>query len=368
MILRSILAAGSLAAAACAPALQAQPAFPLVDASARMERIGDGVFVIIHDDATEEWPHGNTGVVVGDDGVLVVDAAYLPSRARADIALIRAVTDKAVRYLVYTHWHFDHNNGAIAYREAFPQVVVVSERETRELAVLNSTWWARRSARADQPKKMALAELERQLAAGRDTGGKRLSVEARSRLERNIRQRRAELDELSSLQVVTPDLAFDKELTLQLGRRQIHLRDWGRANSPHDVTVHVADARVLFAGDILVQAPVPYFFESWPVPWVEVLRALEAVPVAALVPGHGPVLPDHTYTRQVRGLLETAIARVTAMVREGRSLEEVQRDLDLSDVRRGVPEWAPAERDEDWQTTTRGLIERTWRGVRGQGG
>src|SRR5215212_9834228 len=98
------------------------------DPGARLERVADSVYVIIHDDATDQWPHGNTGVIVTSDGVLVVDATYLPSRARADIALIRTVTAQPVRYLVYTHWHFDHNNGAIAYRDSFPAVTIVSER------------------------------------------------------------------------------------------------------------------------------------------------------------------------------------------------------------------------------------------------
>ena len=44
------------------------------DAGARLERVADGIFAILHDDATDQWPHGNTGVVVTDDGVLVVDA------------------------------------------------------------------------------------------------------------------------------------------------------------------------------------------------------------------------------------------------------------------------------------------------------
>jgi glyoxylase-like metal-dependent hydrolase (beta-lactamase superfamily II) len=341
---------------------------PIADAGARMERIADDVYAIVHDDATEEWPHGNTGVVIGEDGVLVVDSTYLPSRARADIALIRSVTEKPVRYLVYTHWHFDHNNGGQVYRESYPGVKIVSERATRDFIDLNGTWWARRSGRADQPKKIALAELEKQLADGVDAGGKALSGAARTTLERNIAQRRAELDELASLVVAAPDLLFDDRLTLRLGTRRVELRDWGRANSPHDVTIYVPDARVLFAGDILVQSPVPYFFESWPLPWIDVLRGLEAMPVAALVPGHGPVMHDHAYTRQVRALLEATTARVREMAREGKSLEEIQRDLDLSDVRRTVPVWAAPERDEDWRLTTRGLIERAWRGVRGQGG
>lgn len=69
------------------------------DEGARVEQVADGVYVILHDNATEDWPHGNTGVVIGETGVLVVDSTYLPSRARADIALIRKLTDKPVRYL-----------------------------------------------------------------------------------------------------------------------------------------------------------------------------------------------------------------------------------------------------------------------------
>lgn len=341
--------------------------FPIRDAGARMERVGADVYSIIHDDATEEWPHGNTGVVVGDDAVLVIDAGYLPSRARSDIALIKTVTDKPVRYLVYTHWHFDHNNGASAYVEAFPDITIVSERATRDFIDINSTWWARRSVRADQPKRMALAELEQQLASGKDGEGP-LSREDRERLIRNIEQRRNELAELGSLKVVLPTLLFERELTLQLGQRRIELRDWGRANSPHDVTVYVPDAQILFAGDVLVQAPVPYFFESWPAPWIEVLRNLESIPINAIVPGHGPTLTDHTYTKQVRLLLESTMSRVAAAAREGRSLEEIQAQLDLSDVRNQVAPWRGAQHDEDWKITTRALIERAWKAVRGQGG
>jgi glyoxylase-like metal-dependent hydrolase (beta-lactamase superfamily II) len=351
-----------------ASAALAQPSLPLRDAGARMEQVADGVYAIIHDDATDEWPHGNTGVVVGEHSVLVVDATYLPSRASADIALIRSVTDEPIRYLAYTHWHFDHNNGAIAYKEAYPDLAIVSERETRDFVVLNGTWWARRSIRTDQPKMVALAELEKQLAARAGPEGDRLSPDAIGTLERAIQRRRAELEELGTLTVVAPNVVFDRELTLDLGGRLVQLRDWGRANSPHDVTIFVPDARVLFAGDILVQAPVPYFTESWPVPWIDVLRQIEAVPAAAIVPGHGPVFRDHTYTRQVRAVLEAVTARVAAMAKQGRSLDEIQNELDLSDVRAPVAAWSGTERDEDWEVTTRTLIERAWRGVRGQGG
>src|SRR5262245_3055310 len=81
----------ALAAAASLAPLAAQAADDVVasDDGARMLRLAGNVYVIEHDDATDEWPHGNTGVIVGRESLFVIDSGYLPSRARADIALIR---------------------------------------------------------------------------------------------------------------------------------------------------------------------------------------------------------------------------------------------------------------------------------------
>jgi glyoxylase-like metal-dependent hydrolase (beta-lactamase superfamily II) len=268
----------ALAAAASLAPLAAQSASDVVasDDGARMLRIAGNVYVIEHDDATDEWPNGNTGVIVGRTGLFVIDSGYLPSRARADIALIRRISDKPARFLMTTHWHFDHNNGASAYRDAYPGVTLLAERNTARWIELNQEYW------------------------------KALST---------------------------------------------------------------ARERILFAGDILVRSPLPYVGASWPVHWVSVLRDLEAVPAAAIVPGHGPVQADHAYTRAVRELLEATLERVEALVRAGRSLAEVQDMLALDDQRQRVPDWnGPAVSADDWTYTRRTLAERAFMGVRGQGG
>lgn len=337
------------------------------DSGARMERIADGVYVIIHGDATDEWPHGNTGVIVDEEEVFVVDATYLPSRARADIALIKSMTDKPVRYLGYTHWHFDHNNGGIAYREAWPGVTIVSERHTRGFIALNSVWWAKMSAAPGSARRASLAKLEAELASGRDSAGTALTSDQKSKTATAIRQRKSELEELASLKVVPPNLVFDNELTLQMGKRRIVLHDWGRANSPHDVTFYLPDERLLFAGDILVQSPLPYLGASWPVSWIDVLRQIEAMSLSTIVPGHGPVMHDFGYVRQVRALLEAATSRVGAMALEGKTLDQIQGSLRLDDVRAGTPAWRDLGLDGDWAYSVRILLERAWRGVRGQG-
>jgi cyclase len=338
------------------------------DPGARLERVGDGVYVILHNDATDEWPHGNTGVIVGDDGVLVVDATYLPSRASADIALIRAITSKPVRYLAYTHWHFDHNNGGIAYKRAFAGIGIVAERESAGFIMLNQIWWSKMSTAPGSARRAGLDTLAARLARGQDSTGKPLLADARAKLEKAVRQRKGEQEELASLEVAPPNLLFEKQLTLWLGKRRIELRDRGRANSPHDVTIWLPDDRILFTGDILVQSPLPYVGASWPVPWIEVLKDLEATPIVTLIPGHGPVMHDHAYTRQVRALLEAATSRVSDLARQGKTLDQVQAGVDIEDIRRATPVWQGDSLDADWADNQRVLIERAWRGVRGQGG
>ncbi len=115
-----------------------------------------------------------------------------------------------------------------------------------------------------------------------------------------------------------------------------------------------------------MQSPLPYSGVSWPVPWVDVLRRLEAVPIAVMIPGHGPVMRDHAYTRQVRALMEAVTSRVDSMARRGMTLDQVQAAMNLDDVRRATPVWQGAKNDEDWKFTVSTLTERAWRGVRGQ--
>lgn len=339
------------------------------DAGARLTRLAGNVYVIEHDDATDEWPHGNTGVIVGRDGVFVIDSGYLPSRARADIDLIRRVTDKPVRILFTTHWHFDHNNGASAYRDAFPGLTVLAERNTARWLELNQAYWKALSTAPDSARREALAQLESGLAGGTGPDGTQLDAPARARLEIAIAHRHGELAELAALEVVPPTQLFDGRLSLDFGGTRIEIEDRGPANSPNDATVWLPEERILFAGDILVRSPLPYVVASWPVHWARVLRDLEEVPARFVVPGHGPVMSDHSYTRSVRELLEAALERVDSLVRKGRSLPQVQHELELDDLRSRVADWhGSGVSDADWDYTRRTLAERAFVGLRGQGG
>ena len=339
----------------------------LRDDGARVIRVAPDAYAIIHDDATDEWPHGNTGVVIGDDGVLVIDSDYWPSRARADIALVRRLTSRPVRWLVNTHWHGDHTHGNAEYREAFPGLHVVSARENGRLIDVNLARWPRQATLPDSPKRAALARLEATLAAGRDSAGRALPAAERDSLARVVRMRREELAQLAAVRVVAPDTLFDGALTIMLGARRVELVNQGRANSPADVTVWLPADRVLFTGDIVV-APIPYLGMSHPSHWAQVLRRIEATPVAVLVPGHGEPMRDLTYVRTVRTALETAMARVDSLFRQGiGTADAVRAAIPLDDLRALFPVNGRSMSDADWAATRRTLADRAWACVIGYG-
>jgi len=343
--------------------LKAQ-SYPVVakDSTAFMQKIDNGVYVIIHENATDEWPHGNTGVIIGDDAVFIVDACYLPARARADIRLVRSVTKKPVKYLGITHWHFDHNNGIVAYTDSFPGIQIITERKSADYMEINSKWWARSSAKENSVKKTILAGLEKELARGRDTvTGFAFSEQEIIKKKKLIAQRKNELDELTNLKVVRANKLFDKEMIIQLGNREVVIKDWGKANSVHDITYFLPSEKILFAGDIIVQAPIPYTFESWPISW------LEKMPLKMIVPGHGPVLHDFSYTKLLREFFASAISKAKKALAEGLTLNQLKASADFSEFRKGVWKRSEDAPDADWDAITAALIERAWRCVRGQG-
>ena len=337
------------------------------NAGSRMQKIGKDVYAIIHDDPTDQWPSSNTGVIIGEKYVMVIDANYLPSLAETDIELIKKITTKPVKYLVYTHWHMDHNNGGSVYAETFPGIEIIAQRMTAEYIAINSPWYAKRETAERSAKRLSLQRLEQTYEGGRDSSGKEFTAAESASLADVIRKRKNELFEFETLKVIKPNRVFEESLTIDLGNRKVVIKDWGRCNSPHDATIYLPADQILFAGDMITQTPQPFTFESWPVSWAKTLKLVEKIPVKALVPGHGPVYNDHQYTRKMRELLDAAIARVKELLEQGTPVDKIPPLVNLDHLRTGV--WNTGlNPDPDWQSVINALIDRTIKCVRGQGG
>jgi cyclase len=344
----------------------------ITDSGARVERIAEGVFAIIHDDALKswpaggtDWPHGNTGVIVGDDGVLVIDATFHPSRAVADIALIRRLTNKPVRFLVNTHWHGDHTHGNGVYKDSFPNIRIISSRPNRDWIRVNQLRFRARSTQASYPSRELLSQLEGMLSRGTDSAGTPLTAERRATIQRFVVERRADVDDMPKMKSAPPDSVFDGRLTITLGRRRVELRDRGHANSPSDVTVYLPTERVLFTGDIVVH-PIPYAFASYPKPWIPVLRDLEAMAPAFVVPGHGPVMRDVSYIRLVRELIEHVATVTEPFVVRGATADSARLGIDLTIWRRRFdPQLSPVLTEMWEESIVNSLVPRVFLCIQG---
>ena len=123
----SVLATAMLLVASFLAAQEAAPAgIPAAMSKYETVQLADGVYAFVSAAGGEAIVTGNSLVVIGEDGVLVVDSGHIPSLTARQIAQIGKWTDKPVRYLVNTHWHPDHNAGNGLYKKAFPGVQIVS--------------------------------------------------------------------------------------------------------------------------------------------------------------------------------------------------------------------------------------------------
>jgi glyoxylase-like metal-dependent hydrolase (beta-lactamase superfamily II) len=293
-----------LVAAAGAAPTSAQELFSL-------EKVAEGVYAAL---ARPRTPiNCNAAVVVYDEGVLVVDTHSRPSSAKALIAQIASVTDKPVRYAVNTHFHWDHAQGNKAYPVAFPrQVAIVASEATREnLRVLGME---RVKGQLESAPKQ-IADLRARLGAATDAA-------ARAELEDQIAQQEDYLKELQSLELVLPDVTFDKSLILHRPGMDIVLLFLGRGHTSGDIVAYLPKQRVVATGDLL-HGWMPFMGDSYPPEWVATLDALGKLDFDHIIGGHGTVKPKSHLT-MFRNYLADLIDETRRARGRGETLAEAQ--------------------------------------------
>ena len=228
----------------------------------------------------------NTGIVVGDNAVLVIDTQATPVMAQDVIRRIREVTDKPIRYVLMSHYHAVRVLGASAYAADH----VIASRDTYDLIV------------------------------------ERGAQDMKSEIERFPRLFRA----VESVPGLTwPNLVFKGEMTLWLGALEVRILQLGRGHTKGDTVVWLPSEKVLFSGDLVEYEATPYagdaYFEDWPA----TLDAIAALAPEKLVPGRGAALKTPEQVRAglagTRSFISDLYATVKAGVAEGQDLRTVYR-------------------------------------------
>jgi cyclase len=299
-------------------------------AERKVTQLADGVYEIEHKNAHVGVQSGNTTVIIGDRQVFVVDAGFMPSVAREDIAQIRQWTNKPVSFVLTTHFHNDHNFANRAYMEAFPAATFIATVEAKKDMDRYGPTTEIREKQIDAP-------YQRMLDSGKNADGTPLSVADRTEVKDFLAQRAPVMAEIAKTQFQSATLAFDHDFSIDLGNREVQVKFLGRGNTAGDAVAYLPKERIVAAGD-LVGYPLTYMFDGYPSEWIQTLDKLAQLDATAIVPGHGPVLHDKTQIYLVRDFMKSAVDQMNdALGKSGHgkfsSLDEIKGKIDLTPFR-----------------------------------
>jgi glyoxylase-like metal-dependent hydrolase (beta-lactamase superfamily II) len=242
----------------------------------------------------------NTGIVIGDDAVMVIDTQATPAMAQDVIRRIREVTDKPIRYVVLSHYHAVRVLGASAYQ---PQHVIASQ-DTYDLIV----------ERGEQDKASEIGRFPR--------------------LFRNV--------ETVPPGLTWPTLTFTGRMTLWLGKLEVQLLQLGRGHTKGDTVVWLPQDRVLFSGDLVEFDATPYAGDAYFQDWPKTLDNIAALKPRALVPGRGAALQDEAEVAKglagTRAFVSELFASVQAGAKAGKDLKAVYRET-YDRLKPGYGQW-----------------------------
>ena len=242
----------------------------------------------------------NTGIVIGDDAVMVIDTQATPAMAQDVIRRIREVTDKPIRYVMLSHYHAVRVLGASAYR---PEHIIASE-DTLSLI----------KERGEQDKASEIGRFPRLFRA----------VES------------------VPPGLTWPTITFTGKMTLWLGRLEVQLLQLGRGHTKGDTVVWLPQERILFSGDLVEYDATPYAGDAYFTDWPQTLDNIAALKPAKLVPGRGPALETEAQVAaglaSTRSFIADVYASVKAGAAAGKDLNTVYRET-LAAVRPKYGHW-----------------------------
>ena len=226
----------------------------------------------------------NTGVVIGDDAVMVIDTQATPVMAQDVIRRIREVTDKPIKYVVMSHYHAVRVLGASAYGAQ----QIIASQDTYDLIV------------------------------------ERGAQDMKSEIERFPRLFRS-VETIPGL--TWPTLTFTGKMTLWLGKLEVQLLQLGRGHTKGDTVVWLPQQKILFSGDLVEYGATPYAGDAYFKDWPTTLDNLAALQPVALVPGRGDALTTPAQVRDglagTRAFIQDLYANVQAGAAAGKDLNAI---------------------------------------------
>jgi glyoxylase-like metal-dependent hydrolase (beta-lactamase superfamily II) len=221
----------------------------------------------------------NTGIIIGDDGCMIIDATATPVAAQGVIAKVREITDKPIKYVVLTHYHAVRVLGASGYKaEGLEQII--ASHDTYDLIV----------ERGQQDMDSEIGRFPRLFQAVESVPG-----------------------------LTWPTMTFTGEMTLWLGKLEVKIKQIGRGHTKGDTIVYLPSQNICFSGDLVEADAACYTGDAYLADWPQTLDNLAAMGFDKLVPGRGPALMTRdavtkglAYTRDFVSTLYTSAQEAVA--------------------------------------------------------
>jgi len=315
------------------------------DARFDIKKVADGVYAAVAAPAYKV--NCNTAIIENDDGVMIVDTHSKPSAARVIVEKLRDITRKPVRYVVNTHFHWDHWHGNEVYPATYPDAEIVTNQITREAMVMKGLKRIQDHVR-QVPGEIAKLKADLQAA----------SPSQRTKLEADLRLAEAYLTEVTALKPALPTIAFEQTMKLYRRDREIHLLHLGRAHTAGDVFVYLPREKVVITGDAMI-GWTPFMGDGYPEEWAGTLDRLAQLDFTHIIMGHGNVT-GREWLGTFRSYVHDMVEAVRQEAATGATLDEVKQPVTAKLAPRYEKPFSTYGDYRPWRTGVLANIERTF--------
>jgi len=253
-----------------------------------------GVYARLHEGLT------NSGIIIGDDSVLVIDSLRMPSFARSLMEDVRKLTDKPVKYVIDTHSHWDHSWG----NQEFPEAAIIGH-ENCYSEMVDVEW---------------NEEWKNKILSSGDPWS----------------------DEANVVTITPPEITYQDSMRIYFGGREIILKYLGKAHTSGDTFIHLPKERIVFTGDVAQDGGVPYLGDSYPDEWLDTDDRMAELPVDRFVSGHGPV-GDINALKTARDFIHSLVGNMKSAIADGKDSKTAS-DSVLTELQGQYGNWRSFDR------------------------
>ena len=322
VLMGGALAGASVMEMAWHRAAWARAAGPTADAKLfDLEKAADGVYFAKA--RPQAMINCNGAIFVRAKDVVVVDAHSKPSAAASLIAQIRReITDKPVRYVVNTHFHWDHTQGDKAYAQTGSKVDFIASNATSKLMSELSVARMKESVEQIPPQ---IEKLRKRAESSTSPAEKEFCAE-------QIRQLEAYQAEMKDFTLELPTVTFDDSYVLRDPAFDLQLEFHGHAHTAGDVFVLCPQRRAIATGDAS-HGWVPNLGDGYPRDWPATIDKVMKADFKYVLGGHGPMQQDRVVMTNQRNYIEELTGKVEEGKRGGLTVAEMQKRYTVGSLR-----------------------------------